>query len=656
MDSPEPRFVVHTQSATSDVDEDLEAPLYLPFKTWLNAKPGRYVLVAAVTLLAVQAAVRGYIKFGGWFMYDDFSFMGRAATLPLWSSEYLLKGWNGHFMPGGFLLARVLTDLAPVDYRLVAVTDLALQAVAGLLVYKLLAAMFGRRPAILVPLSLYLFSAITLPAFLWWAAALNQLPGQIAMAAALLCQVTYHRTGATRYGVLGAAAALGGLLFSEKVLLVIPCVGLLTLFWFTAGPPGRRLRRALTENWRVWAAYLVVLVPYVVFYAVHVEAPTTGAAGSTIVVQTLGTALAQAVLPALFGGPFHWLRLGVGGIADPSDGVVAGSAVAAALIVAVSVLRMSRASFAWFVVAGYWLANALLLGITRASIVGPLIGREYRYSTDVCLIVAVFGSLAFLPLHGRFAKGQVQHLRPRAGVPGPGPRQAPAPGEVNPLTRILPSERLLATALCIGLTVAALTSTLRFDTVWRNEQSHRFFDTLRADIQRAGHPVTIADLPFPSTALPEPLGAAVSTATFLPALRPRPRILREGDAVEHLFTLDDNGHLRAAYIDGYANVPGPVSGCGYRVEGEPVTVPLAATTFPWGWGVRVGYLASEDADATVTAGDVVTKVHILPGLHQLFVMGAGAMADVRISGLSAGSMCTNDVTVGAIKPVPGTHP
>lgn len=652
MDSPQPRFVVSTTSGSADPDEDLEAPLYLPFKTWLDAKPGRYVLVTAAALIAVQAVVRGYIKLGGWYMYDDFSFMGRAASLPLWSSEYLLKGWNGHLMPGAFVLVRVLTDLAPVDYRLVAATDLALQAVAGILVYKLLAAMFGRRPAILVPLSLYLFSAITLPAFLWWAAALNQVPGQIAMAAVLLCQVKYHRTGATRYGILGAAAALGGLLFSEKVLLVIPCAGLLTLLWFTGGPPVRRVRRALSEHWRVWLAYLVVVVPYLTFYAVHVEAPTSGATRSTIVVQTVGNALTHAVLPGLFGGPFHWLRLGVGGIADPSDGIVVGSAIAAALILALSIVRRSRASFAWFVVAGYWLANALLLGITRASIVGPIIGREYRYSTDVCLIVAVFGSLAFLSLQGDFAKGEVQRLRPRTSLPGPGPSS----GEVNPVGRVIPTERLLATTLCSALIVASLTSTLRFDTVWRNEESHRFFDTLRTDIRRAGHPVTIADLPFPVTALPEPLGAAVSTATFLPALRPHPRILREGDAVERLFTLDDQGHLRAAYIDGYANVAGPEGDCGYKVQGSPVTVPLDGTTFPWGWGVRVGYLASAEADTTITAGSVVTKVHILPGVHQLFVMGAGAMHEVGIGGLSSGSLCTNDVAVGSIKPLPGTQP
>jgi hypothetical protein len=29
---------------------------------------------------------------------------------------------------------------------------------------------------------------------------------------------------------------------------------------------------------------------------------------------------------------------------------------------------------------------------------------------------------------------------------------------------------------------------------------------------------------------------------------------------------------------------------------------------------------------------------------------------VRLSGLSAGMLCTNDVRVGAIKPLPGTHP
>jgi hypothetical protein len=666
VESPPPRFTAPTAdpaAPTADppggtaANAATDETLYTPFRDWLEAKPGRHVLLAALLMIALQAAVRGYVKLGGWFMYDDFSFIGRAARLPLWSAEYLLVGWNGHVMPGAFLLVRGLTELSPVDYRLVAATDLTLQVVAGLLVYRLLSATFGRRPAILVPLGVYLFSVMTLPAFLWWAAALNQVPGQIAMAAVLLCHVTYHRTGATRYGVLGAVAALAGLMFSEKVLLVIPCAGLLTLLWFTGGPPLRRLGRALHGHRAVWAAYAVVAIPYLTFYAMRVETPLTGLARSTIVLQTAGTALTQAVLPALFGGPFRWMRLGVGGIADPPDGVVIASAVTAGLIVALSVVRMRRASFAWFVVAGYWLANALLLGITRASIVGPLIGREYRYSTDVCLVVAFFGTLAFLSPEGRFAKGEVQRLVPRVGPGRTSVRLGQVgTGHTHQAAPEPSAERLVSTLLCIAFITAALGSTLRFDTVWRNEASQRYFATLRADLARAGRPLTIADLPFPSEALPQPLGLAVSTGTFLPALRPHPRILHEGGSTEDLFTIDATGHVRAAYIDGFANLPGPVSECGYRVGSRPVTVPLAGTTFPWGWGVRIGYLATQDADATVTAGSISTPVHVSEGLHQLFVMGAGAMGEVRISALSAGTLCTNDVRVGAIKPLPGTHP
>jgi hypothetical protein len=634
-------------------EDDQDTQLYVPFRSWLDARPGRYVHAGAVGLILLQAVVRGWVKFGGWFVADDMSFIGRAEHMPFWSQEYLLAAWNGHFMPGAFALVRVLEDLWPVNYVPVALVDITLQAVAGLLAYRLLVSLFGARPAVLLPLTVFLFSPMTLPAFLWWAAALNQVPGQIAMICALLLQVLYHRSGLTRYGVLGAVAVAAGLLFSEKVLLVVPCVFGLTLLWFTPGRPLARLRRTLRENLAVWVAYLLVVVPYAAYYLTQVPSPVGASQSTTLAVQTVGTALTKAVLPALFGGPLGWQQIGLGGVADPALAFQVATSLGAALVVWISLVRNSRASFGWVVVGGYWAANAILLGITRATYVGPIIGAEYRYSTDVCIIVAVFGTAALLPIVGTARKGQVQRLLPRRSADeqatSHSARQA-AP------VRGFSMEASTAGALSFAILVLSLVSTFQYDHFWRGNSSAQYFANARDDITASGRHLTISEVTLPERVQNGFLGSFVKTSTMMSGFEPRPSFLMPGRSADELYLPDDSGHLRSAWVDGFHNKPGPEKTCGWRIDRSPVSIPLEKPTTPWQWTVRIGYLATDDAVATVTAGTVTSKVAIQRGFDSIYVLGEGAITSVDISALSAGGMCTNDVTVGFVRPVPGTRP
>lgn len=626
--------------------------LYVPFKGWLDARPGRYVIVGAIGLIVLQALVRGYVKFGGWFIADDMSFIGRAEHMPFLSREYLLSGWNGHLMPGSFALVRLLNELWPVNYVPVALVDIGLQAATGVLAFTLLVSLFGRRPAILVPLAVYLFSPITLPAFLWWAAALNQLPGQVAMIAALLFQVRYHRAGRLRDGVLGAVSVGAGLLFSEKVLLVLPCVFALTLLYFTPGPPLARLRAALRENWPVWTAYAVVVVPYVAYYATNVPSPVGSSPSVTIAVQTAGTALTSAVLPALFGGPLRWQQIGVGGVADPGTVTVLLACTASALLVWLSVVRRRRAVFGWVVVTGYWLSNAVLLGVTRATYVGPIIGSEYRYSTDVAIIIAVFGAAAFLPLRGSFVRGIPQRLLPRTPSLASRLRVGVIPRRPDGGSY----EGILAGGVCCAIIVAALVSTMQYDTFWRENGSPEFFGNARHDIEASGRHLTLSEVNLPDRVQAGFIGSFITTSTMMSGFEPEPRFLTPGTSAGELYIPDDTGHLRAVWVDGFHGKPGPEVGCGWRVRDRAVRIPLQRTTVPWRWTARIGYLATKEATTSVRVGSVTSKVRIQPGVHELFLIGEGKVDEVRIAGLSEGSLCTDDVAVGFARPQPGTQP
>jgi hypothetical protein len=617
--------------------------LWTPVQSWLAARQGRGVTAAALVLLGLQALLRGYVTFSGWFAVDDFAFTTRALENPLWSTDYLLTPWNGHVMPGAFAWVHVLANRWPLDYVPVGVTDLALQALTGWVVFLALRRLFGSRPGILVPLTFYLFSVITLPASVWWAAALNQLPGQLSVAAMLWFHLGYLRSGRVAWGVAGAGMLLFGLMFSEKVLLAPPLVFALTLFWFAAGPPRQRVRATLRDHRRVWAAYLAVGVPYAVAYVLLVPSPVDATASVDTVLRAVGIDVARALLPAVFGGPYSWAPLGLPAVADPSTAVLVLSLMATVLVVMWTVVRRYRAVFAWIVVAGYVLANATIVAVTRGAQFGPGVLLEYRYSTDVALVAAVFAPLAFASISGVGWRWPPQRLAPRRTTPGR--LWSWRPDEVT--TTVVATTLLVA-----GCTV----STLQFTPFWRNDVTPRFVATVQADLERADRSVPVADVVTPADAAPPRLQMTWPLSTVLAPLDPAPVFLQPGGSTEELFTVDGDGHVRGAAINGPANRPAPDPVCGWKVEDEPVAIPLEGSTVGWRWVARVGYLASMDAETDVTVGETTTHVDIRAGVHQFYVVGEGSVDRVVLSGLTYGTLCTSEIVVGAVEPIPRSQP
>ena len=100
---------------------------------------------------------------------------------------------------------------------------------------------------LLIPLTFALFTPLAVPAFAWWAAALNSLPMLAALAWVCADAILLVRTGNQRYAVTGAAGRIfGGLLFFEKAA-VIPFVAF-TVAALLAHVTGDRLPSAAV--WR----------------------------------------------------------------------------------------------------------------------------------------------------------------------------------------------------------------------------------------------------------------------------------------------------------------------------------------------------------------------------------------------------------------------
>ena len=182
-----------------------------------------WVARTATALIAVQLVVRAVLAFRGYFYWDDLILTGRAGTQGLLSPAYLFDDHDGHVMPGAFLVAGGITRLAPLNWIGPAISLVVLQLLASLALLRSLHVILGWRPVLLLPLTFALFTPLSVPAFAWWAAALNSLPMLAALAWVTGDAVLLVRTGNHRYAVTGLLVYFGGLLFFEKAA-VIPFV------------------------------------------------------------------------------------------------------------------------------------------------------------------------------------------------------------------------------------------------------------------------------------------------------------------------------------------------------------------------------------------------------------------------------------------------
>lgn len=620
------------------------------------AIPVSGVAIAAAGLLVAQTAIRAWLGYRGYFFLDDFAFTARAGRYSLTDvHDYLMQSYNGHLMPGAFAQVWILTKLWPLSFAPVMTVSVVLQVLLGILFYRLLRELFGTRPTILVPYAIFLFTPITLPAFEWWAAALNQLPQQLAMVAALLCQTRYLRTGRVRTGVYGAVATFAGLLFSEKTVLTIPLVAGFTVLFFAQGGPIRRVTTAARAHWRVWLAYLVVGLPYAAYYALEVPSPGRAIANGNDVLQLFGTAFGHALDPGLLGGPWSWRRVGfVGAVADPGKFVIFLASIVVIGIVAASIAWHRNAVYGWVLGAGYAALTLGVLAASRATFIGPLIGAEYRYVTDVAAVAVVGGSLAFLRPAGDWVHPPNPLVR-RAWVS----RQATAP-VVQDLRAALPRWRPVTAVavLVVAFVASATASTVRFDRYWSSNPAEPYITNLHAAFADASRDLVVYDQEVPAEVAWALLFPYNQLSNLTTPWDHRPKFLELGQSTDHLGIVDSQGHIRRVGIEGIAAARGPVrNGCGWLLGPEPVQVRLVQPTFPWTWVMRMAYIASADATATIHAGSTIAKVTLHKGINELYLELVGSVDAVAFSSLPGGAtVCTNTLTVGKAVPIAGTSP
>jgi hypothetical protein len=315
-----------------------------------------------------------------YFWQDDFVYIHQASDGL--SPEFLFQDYHGNLMPGQFLLSWLVTELAPLAWLPAAGVVAALQVVASLLVLRLVRTLVGDGSLGFVALAVYLLSPIAFTASMWWASALQALPLQICMAWALIAHVRYLRTGSWPAAASAGVAILVGFFFWQKAVL-IPLV--LVAFTLLVGTlfTDRRLTDLMRRYSAVLAGYVVLAAAYGAVILVGTQPDGSGIPTPAELWELVRLALLETFVPGLFGAMWGADPAGATLAPSPSLALVLVAGQIAGLIVAATiVVARWPAARAWLLLLGYLLVDVALVAAARLDFVGPIVGRDPRYTAD----------------------------------------------------------------------------------------------------------------------------------------------------------------------------------------------------------------------------------------------------------------------------------
>lgn len=589
----------------------------------LDASDRRALHGAAAAMVGAFVLLRSWTLFPSWFYADDHRLLSQARESGL-TAHYLVTPFDSQYMPLGRFLAWVVAQPTTPSWTLACVITLVLLACTAAACWWMLVTVFGERWEVLALLALFLSSTLALPAAMWWAASLNQLPFLVAWCGSVAAGVRYLRTGRRRWLVSLLAMVALGLLAYVKTLLVVPVLAFLAFGYFSSGSLTNRLAQVCRRRpWGV-AGLLALTGGFTAYYVLSVPQPFVGGSAASVAGpvadRLIGTSWASAVL----GGPWRWDGGNAPvGVTDPWPWLVHLAWVLVAGVVAYAWLRRQRSLRAWALLALCLGLDYGLLMATRAPFFGAISGNEMRYLTEAAAAVALCVGLALLPV-----RDAAECSRPR-----PEPRLRPG---LSPVT---------AGAATVVVVLSSAVSTVSYARIWHQDNpGERYVANLAQDVRVHGR-VDLVDAQVPDEVMP-PLTLPYNRLSTLTRLHVQG--VSYPSVTGRLMTVTADGHLTPAVLEaGLVADSGPTKGCGYKVTGSGRTIDLPAETIDVTWWVRIAYLSSQSSPVRVTAGSQTGTGQLQAGLGTLFVRATGQFDSIGIAGLSAGTtLCVDAVEVG----------
>lgn len=575
---------------------------------------------AAVLLVLGHLVWRAWIVLPGWFYADDLLLL-EDAERPL--GAVLLEPNDSQLMPVGRVVAALVRAAGPYAWWTAATSVLVLSLLAVATCWLMLRTAFGPRPFVLVPLALFCFSPLAADASSWWAVSLNALPAQAAFFLVVTGFVLWTRERRARWALLVVVAFLVGAASGPRALLMaLPVGAFVVLFCSGRGP--RPVRRVVARHWPVVAPLAAVGLAYLVLYRATTPTPVRVEGGAPWLAVADNLVL-SSVLPGVVGGPWRWdVAADPLSLPDPPVGVQAAAATLLALLLFAAWRHRPTTTWRALVVLAVQLAGtyvAVVLG--RSLQIGDIAGLFTRYVPDVAAVLPLVVAAVVLPVR----------------CP-----DAPFSAASRPPSR---TSRAVLGGVLAGVLVASLVNGAMYALPWHSAYPARqFVENARVSLLADRRPV--ADLE-----VPELVQLALHYPRNLPShvLAPYGGLVDARTAGNDLAVLDDDGTAGRPEVRGATSAPGPVAGCGTRVElGRPGRVALdraAMSAFPW---TALGYAASADGDALVRFDDRdPIAMEVLAGPHTYLLNGDGAYSTVEVRVLSPGLViCLDTVTAGTL--------
>jgi hypothetical protein len=576
---------------------------------------GGFVLRAALALIAVQTLLRSWMLFPGSYWQDDFIYL-LGARQDGFSKAYIFQSYNGHLMPGGFVLNWAIAQF-PGSFFPAALTIVLMQLVTSLMVLALLRRVVGDVPSLLVGLSVYLFTPLALASALWWAAATQAIPLQASMCLAAYCHVRLVESERRRWVAGVVAAMLLGFLFWEKAVVIPVFLFLITILVVPGN--ARMVATRLWSLWKVWSVYAFTAIAYAFVYLSSSDVGKAHVQSVQQLSSLVRLTVVDTFLVGILGGP--WTGAGLFGTAWPnSSGVVEifCAQIFAAVVLVGYLTRGGRSLLGWAVLLGF-LGVDLALTAWGRGYWTDLVGRDPRYIADALPVAAVAMAYALRP-------GRSDEPAPRTSL------FVNRPWLVAGVAVLILFNSSLVSNLTLG-------SKLRHVAV-RNYVEHAR-QALREDPGLAVYDGQIpADLMIPAFGSP----ARVSTVLGAYAVSPRYNVTSED-----LSVLDDTGTPRdIALVFAESARPDEVPGCGEALStSEQRNLALSGRVKKGTWVLRLDYYTAADGSGTVIAGSGTFAFQINRGLHSVFMVVPGGESAVTVKNMTVpGVLCVSAVTVG----------
>jgi len=611
------------------------------------------ITLGALGLILASLIWKGVFLGHFYFRQDDFDVIDQALKSGL-TWKLLTIFHSGHLFPGVYVISWVLSRLALYSWSAGAGVELVLIAGSSLAAWRLLRTLLGNRPALLIPLALYVLSPLPFQAYSWWIAGIEAIPLQIALFMSLDAHVRYVWTGRFRHAIAAAVWLAFGLFFFEKSAL-IP----LLLFAVTAGflVPRRSLISAIwtaaVRYWRAWALYLVVLGAYLIVFLISLSGSSQQPAQPTSVHKAVVFGwglLFRSFVPGILGGPWRWyIPQGAAGgnAAAPSDASWAALVVVAGFIVA-SMLTRRRAWRGWAILIGWILVDDILpVMIGRLALFpgyATLLATQTRYVDDAAAVLAVVVALIFWPLAG----------------PAAAQDQSPAP-----------RREFFASAQWKRAAVA-LIAVVAIGSVWSVSQymtgsadpSRAYITNARTALAQQPGGTVILDGQVPGNVMIGLFGSHADTSVVLGPLSSQGQHLnwtsQPTGNVGGLKMFGPDGRLYLAAIQGVTGQSRTAfKDClSPRRSRLVVRLPDRPGLGPFVRVLRIDYLAAPSAagaKVTVTYAGNVSQITVAPNAHNAYLSVTGSSSQVTlIATLPAGTFCFQKAVAGYFIPMPGT--